>query len=41
MTALMHAVFNGHMEACEQLVAMGADVNNNMQKDGVSVLVMC
>ena len=35
MTALMHAVYNGHMEVGKKLVAMGADVNH-VQKSGVS-----
>ena len=36
MTVVMHAAYNGHIEACRKLVAMGADVNR-VQKDGVSV----
>ena len=36
MTPLMHCAYHGHLEACQQLLAVGADLNTNMQKDGVS-----
>ena len=40
MTPLMHCAYHGYLEPCTKLLARGADVNNNKQKDGVSSMVV-
>ncbi|KAL5469366.1 hypothetical protein EMCRGX_G030616 [Ephydatia muelleri] len=39
MSALMHAAFKGNVEACEMLIARGADVNCNLQTDCYTALM--
>ena len=36
MTSLMHAAYNGNLEACETLLKHGADVNCNLHEHYVS-----
>ena len=36
MTALLHTAYKGNREASQLLIERGADVNSNLQSDGVS-----